>query len=106
MATRSIGEMCVVADTIAPKVQPLWSDKENLRSKKGLEFQISDNFSGISKYDLYIDGKWFPLDFSPIKGIAYYNFDATLPAGEKTLQRVKVHLKDNVGNISQLSGTF
>lgn len=106
VATRSIGEMCVVADTIAPKVQPLWSDKENMRSKKGLEFQISDNFSGISKYDLYIDGKWFPLDFLPIKGIAYYNFDTTLPAGDNTQHGIEVHLKDKVGNISQWSGTF
>lgn len=45
-------------DTIAPKVSPINFKPGKTISSKMLKVKISDNLSGITKYDCYLNGKW------------------------------------------------
>ena len=56
---RNFGRYVVVLDTIPPIVQPLKAyDRANLSAIAGLFFQIGDNLSGVSSFNLWIDGVW------------------------------------------------
>jgi len=104
--SRSGGQMVVVADTVAPAVVPKWNCGDNLSKTKRLVFKVSDNFSGISNYELYIDGEWKTLNYSPLQATLYHPFDTPLAAGKGTHHTVRLKLKDAMGNIKVWRGEF
>lgn len=104
--TRSVGEMTIVADTVAPKAKPLWDEKRDIRRVKRLEIKIWDNFSGICDYDLYVDGKWHPLDFNPMKGIASCSLNHSIFTDCGSKHNLLLKLKDNLGNLSEYQYTL
>lgn len=106
LRTRSVGCMVVVADTVAPKVRPVWTEGANLSNAKRLSFSVSDNFSGIGSYELWIDGQWKTLNYAPIQATLYHTFDTPLAAGKKSTHTVRLRVKDNVGNITVIEGSF
>lgn len=59
--TRQLGDFAILADTMAPVVKPL----SNL--SKGLpeywQIQVTDDISGISSYNLWVNGLWVPVYF-------------------------------------------
>lgn len=106
VSTRSVGEMAVVADTVAPVVRPYWQNGDNLSKSKRLSFKIGDNFSGVRSYELYIDNQWCALDFNPHSGVVYYAFNGPLAAGKQCEHSVELRLCDNMGNRTHWRGTF
>ncbi|MBR4677007.1 MAG: M23 family metallopeptidase [Bacteroidales bacterium] len=72
--TRQFGHFVIATDTVAPKVYSK-NSVTVLSNSNNIMIGVSDNFSGISKYDCYIDGKWklFEFDYknarliSPVK---------------------------------------
>ena len=104
--SRSGGEMVVVADTIAPTIKPKWRSGADLRSSNRVSFEIKDNFSGIDRYELYIDGEWKTLGYAPLQSNLYHTFDTPLAAGKKSTHTLRLKVWDNVGNVTVFEDTF
>ena len=101
--SRTLDWFVVVADTLAPRIHPRFTEGANLRDHRDLRFTISDNFSGINTTDLYIDGEWVPTDRLPYKAILYHEFDR--PATGK-MHDVRLIVTDGVGNTTEWRGRF
>lgn len=102
-ATRSTGELFVAADTLPPRIRPLFAEGARLTDAGALRFRVSDNMSGIARWTLAIDGKWVPCDRFPMKGTLVHTFD-TPPSGKR--HRVQLTVSDAAGNTARSEGTF
>jgi len=100
---RTTGELCVGADTIPPRIRPLFTDGADLTRAPAMRFRVGDNFSGIASWRLHIDGKWVPCDRFPMKGTLVHFFDA--PAQRRT-HAVRLSVTDGCGNATHFEGTF
>ncbi len=101
---RSAGELCVVADTVAPRIRPQFQSGADLAAKRSLVLKISDNFSGINSYSAHIDGRWVPIDYSPIQGTLTLPFDESLQRGRE--HTLTITATDGCGNTARWRGTF
>ena len=106
LRTRRVGDMVVVADTVAPAVRPNWKEGATLTNAKRLTFNVSDNFAGIDNYNLWIDGEWKTLNYNPLQGVIYHTFDTPLAAGKKCNHKVRLQVVDGVGNITTFESGF
>ena len=104
--TRNAGEMVVVADTIAPKITPNWKSGADMRSAKRVSFKVTDNFSGVKSYELYIDGEWKSLNYAPLQSTLYHTFDTPLASGQKCSHTLRLKVTDSLGNIAIFEDTF
>lgn len=102
-STRSTGELLVVADTLPPRIRPLFAEGARLREAEALRFRIADNFSGIARWSLHIDGEWVPSDRFPMKGTLVHTFD-TPPAERR--HRAVLTVTDTAGNTARTERTF
>ena len=102
-ATRSTGDFVVVADTLPPRVRPLFERGTDLSRAEGLRFGAGDNFSGIAAWSLEIDGQWVPCDRFPIKGTLVHFFD-TPPA--RSRHTVRLSVTDACGNTTRCATAF
>jgi hypothetical protein len=102
--TRDFGTYCIKVDTTAPKIQALnVVAGKNMRVYKKLLFKISDNLSGISDFDTYIDGKWTVTEYDQKTATLTHWLDLSLPSGEHTF---KVVVEDERKNRRELSLKF
>ncbi|MFK8038836.1 MAG: M23 family metallopeptidase [Crocinitomicaceae bacterium] len=62
---RHFGHFALAIDTIPPVIKALdYKKNQNISKYSTLEFNLSDNLSGLSSYKAYLNGKWV---------LAYYN---------------------------------
>ncbi|WP_075590769.1 M23 family metallopeptidase [Labilibacter marinus] len=106
LTTRSFGNYTFKTDTIAPTIRALQNIKGRVfNTNSKFLFKISDNFSGIKSYDVYLNDSWVlceydaksnkltcPLSKAKVKKGGNYNF--------------KLVIKDNCGNEKTLSSHF
>lgn len=101
--TRTTGELFVAADTLPPRIRPLFTTGEDLSRAQSLRFRVGDNFSGIASCTLLIDGKWVPCDRFPMQGTLVHTFET--PAARRR-HSVQLTLTDACGNTARWEGTF
>ena len=101
--TTSTDGLFIVADTLPPRIAPLFKSGADLSKNSELCFRVSDNFSGISSATLDIDGQWVPCDRYPMQGRLVHKFD-TPPSGRS--HTVRLTLRDCAGNTSHWEGRF
>jgi murein DD-endopeptidase MepM/ murein hydrolase activator NlpD len=99
--SKKTGSFYVSADTTSPNVSEIKKSKKSSGSK--LEFTVSDNLSGIGDFKLYINGKWYYLEFESKSARLFCNLDNSIPKGQNTFL-LKVWDKRN--NLRELKGTF
>ena len=97
------GELFVVADTIPPRIRPLFTDGADLTRAPAMRFRVGDNFSGIASCTLLIDGKWVPCDRLPMQGTLIHLFEE--PPARKS-HSVRLTLTDACGNTACWEGTI
>lgn len=102
-STRTAGELFVAADTVAPRIRPLFKEDADLSRSASLRFGVSDNFSGIASWSLWIDGRWVPSDRFPVQGTLLHTFDE--PVMRKR-RHVRLSVSDACGNTALWEGTF
>ena len=68
--TRTLGSFLIATDTIAPKI--VGKSGSVLTQAGNIIIGISDNMSGIEKYNVFIDGEWklFEYDYKNVRLIA------------------------------------
>ncbi|HXP52646.1 MAG TPA: M23 family peptidase, partial [Bacteroidia bacterium] len=93
---KNFGSFAIMMDNIRPLIKPMniYKNKDMSRSSS-IEFEISDNLSGIAAYNAYVDGNWILMEYNPKKDMVYYTFDEHVGKGKHHLKLVVV---DNVGN--------
>lgn len=105
--TRSFGDYCVMADTIAPRISPVVFTKD-MRRKQSMSFRIMDNFAvaGLANNLTYrgtIDGKWVLFEYDKKRNRITYTFDEHVGKGE---HNVRIIVRDDRGNEGVYTGTF
>lgn len=96
LSTRTLGDFCVVADTVPPRIEPRFKAGEPIRTRS-ITFRLRDDFSGIGSYTATLDGEWILLERNPMQGTITHTFDdSRTPKGRSyTLQ---LTVTDNCGN--------
>ena len=102
---KSGGKFAVVVDTVAPTIKLTMEDGADMTSKQYILFKMADNYSGVAKYNAYIDGKWSILDFDGKSGAVFLWFD------DKQIEKGKQHtlkivLEDLCHNVTEKEVTF
>lgn len=70
------GSYFVSIDTLAPTVERVFIDKENPSvDTMYWHFEVKDNFSGIGKYEAYLNNQWILLDYDAKSNLLSYKFD-------------------------------
>ena len=96
-SVRNFGAFQIDQDTIAPKIKTqLPENKLNtIKKSKSISFIITDNLSGIYKYNLFANDKWVIGEYDAKSDLLTYNFDDDTPSGPINF---KLEVKDKVGN--------
>lgn len=101
--TSSFGTFCLVADMTPPTIRPQFEDGQDCRGRDRIAFRLSDNFSGVSSYNVYIDGKWVAIDYA--RSRAWVNLKAEDISGGKS-HNIEIVVKDACGNTAKWQGTI
>ncbi len=98
---RNFGWFQLDQDTLAPKLKTqLPENKLNaLKKSKLIVFIMTDNLSGIYKYNLYANDKWVLGEYDAKLDVLTYNFDEETPLGPINF---RLEVMDKVGNNSIL----
>lgn len=100
---RTLGNFFISVDTIAPVIKPLGVSNDMIWQRSKITFKLSDDLSGVEKYEMTVDGKWVPANFDLKTGHLFY----VAPAGQVSAERnVKVSATDQKGNRSSFNGKF
>ena len=97
---KSFGNYTVLIDSINPVIKSLnVIEGKNINGLNYLHFKISDNLSGIKKYDVFIDDKWVLANYSPkSSNLKVYSREFNyLEAGNHIF---KIKIEDERGNVS------
>ncbi len=101
---REFGTYYVRLDTTAPQIKPLNVVMgKNMRPYKKLLFKITDNLSGITDFDTYIDDNWTVTDYDAKFSALTHTLDQNLSVGEHTF---KVVVTDERKNRAEYSIKF
>ena len=101
--TSSFGTFCLVADMTPPTIRPQFEDGQDCRGRDRIAFRLSDNFSGVSSYNVYIDGKWVAIDYA--RSRAWVNLKVEGISGGKS-HNIEIVVKDACGNTAKWQGTI
>ncbi|MCF8429858.1 MAG: M23 family metallopeptidase [Bacteroidia bacterium] len=72
----SFGHYFITIDTVAPIIKQIFlNTEEAINDSLHYYFEIKDNFSGIGKYEGFLNDEWILLDFDAKSNILTYHFD-------------------------------
>ncbi len=87
---KEFGTYYYALDTIKPSIKPLQLNKRGYFS-----FQISDNLSGISDFDFYIDDEWVLLDYESKASLLFGRVPNPIGAGKHIIRLVVYDERQN-----------
>jgi len=95
---RGFGPFAVSIDTVAPVIKPKngLAKNKDLTSAKKIQFEITDNLSGIKNIQGTINGKWVLFEWDPKNDLLSYEMDENTP--KQGAFEVKVVAVDAKGN--------
>ena len=106
-ATSSVfGEFAIGVDTVPPVITPInIRNGAQMRGVKNMRFKITDDFSGISSYNGWINGQWALFEYDAKNNLLYYTFDADRLT-KNTQHTLELKVADNKGNTSEYKINF
>jgi hypothetical protein len=106
--SRTPGLYSVACDTLAPVIQVRSNRPSGLPERpnsRALQFEVTDDLSGVASIEAWVDGCWIRMQWDPKKSRAYYLLeDGRHLAG--TTQEVVLEAKDESGNVAQWRGAI
>ena len=103
--TKSLGTYFIKNDSISPKIKlHNFKNKDWISNKNTIRIKISDEDSGIKKYDVKINGKWMLFEYEYKKNELFYNFDSYFENKRENL--IEVIVEDMAGNKTTKNYTF
>ncbi len=93
---RSFGKYAVMMDTVPPEIEPLnIHDNKNISGDKLLKIKVSDNLSGIDKYEACMNEEWILMEYDPKNDMLIYYIDDRI---EKGWNNFKLEVSDERNN--------
>lgn len=85
----SLGDYCIMIDTIAPSIKPVLF-KPSMKGYKKITFKISDNIVGSKnvtplKYRATIDGHWILMEYDAKNRLLTHTFEKSIAKGKHHL---------------------
>ena len=95
--SKILGSFIISRDSIAPEIRAQnFKNNQWVNDYRFLNFRISDDYSGIKRYNGEINGKWILLEFEPKKNRLFYNLEDI--DFDTTLHNLKIEAEDQAGN--------
>ncbi|MEN8201440.1 MAG: M23 family metallopeptidase [Bacteroidota bacterium] len=94
---RSFGKFAIAIDTIPPEIKAL--------GRNPLKFLITDELSGIDKYDGYIDNQWVLFEYDMKNDLLFHEFDKD-KITSNTAHELELYVSDSKGNTSLYRASF
>lgn len=95
------GTISIMIDETPPVVKPI--NASSVVKSSVLKFYISDSQSGLASYDLYIDGRWYLLEYEYKGNLAFFEVPEELKECESL---VKLVVRDACNNSTQWERTI
>ncbi|MCW3076866.1 MAG: hypothetical protein JWO32_1475 [Bacteroidetes bacterium] len=97
-SVKNLGWFLLDQDTVVPQIKTLISQAQFKKNKKAdsFSFVVTDNLSGIRKYNLYLDDKWVLAEYDIKLDQIKYTFDKNTP--KTGTLNFKLVVEDKVGN--------
>ena len=103
-SSRLFGKYYITSDETPPAIQALnISEGKNMQWESNIRFKITDNLSGISEYNAWVDGKWILMEYDPRKAQIWYTFDGRIEQGDHELV---LEVQDERGNKATYTANF
>ncbi|MDR1780483.1 MAG: M23 family metallopeptidase [Tannerella sp.] len=97
-----LGDYTVMVDTVAPRITPV--DEAQWAAKRQIALRLTDNLSGVAKWQATIDGEYALFVMDGKKALIYYAFDPErLKRGKHSL---KVTAADACNNLCVYDSEF
>ncbi|MEI6765574.1 MAG: M23 family metallopeptidase [Bacteroidota bacterium] len=97
---RRFGDYSLLADTIPPKLKALnFTENKNVSGQTDLKVKISDELSGISSYNAYLNGQWILMEYDAKNDLLTYKIDEKATTGKNEFL---LDVTDVCGNKSTL----
>ena len=91
-----MGIYVIAKDSVAPRVIPVnFKSNSSIKDNWSLRLEIEDKETGISKYEMFVNGEWVLADYDPKKKLLMYQVDNHIKKGHNNLE---VIVTDMVGN--------
>lgn len=105
VTSKEFGKFSLVADTTAPVVYAYKrSAGGKVYDRTELRFKMSDNKSGVSSFNGYLNGEWVLLAYDPKHARIWMNVgESNFKEGENTL---KIEVVDGVGNTKEVEYSY
>ena len=94
---KNFGKFQLNTDTLPPKIRVNHSESalKDAWNMDDFSFKISDNGSGIGKYNLWLNNSWVMAEYDAKQDLLTYSFDEDTPIG---ILNFKLEVFDKVGN--------
>ena len=103
--TRNFGNYKASVDTIKPTISPInISKNKQMGKERYITMKIRDDFSGINKYNAYIDGEWILMEYDAKRAKLKFDFSDIELKNKK--HKFTLKIEDAVGNTSEYSTVF
>ncbi len=102
---KEFGNHRLIIDTLPPKIKIEYSEHKLKEAWQmdAFSFRITDNVSGIGKYNLWLNNTWVLSEYDAKENLLTYYFDEETPMG---LLQFKLEVIDKVGNRTFLEYTL
>jgi hypothetical protein len=98
-STNRFGTFLLAVDSLPPAIYPKgFYDSAQVSVSANLRWRVSDNFSGIGAYNLYVDKNWIPIEYD------YKNNDLILKLPlQEGWHSFLLYVEDKLGNTKMCS---
>ena len=104
--SRTFGTFAIGVDSVPPRITPInIRNNANMSGVKNMRFTITDNFSGISSYNGWINGEWALFEYDAKNNLLYYNFDPERLT-RNTQHTLELKVIDAKGNTEEYRARF
>lgn len=100
--SKYFGRFAVMEDLKAPSIFYPGGGSYFRNPTKSLDFQMSDDMSGIYDYDAFVDGQWVVADYEPKKNRLSVQMDDVRETNAE--HELRIVVTDLVGNVSTFEG--
>ncbi|MBU0765514.1 MAG: M23 family metallopeptidase [Bacteroidetes bacterium] len=104
--TDEFGGYAVFIDTVCPEIQQVnLPDSADMRKADRIKLKISDNLSGIAKYNGFIDKKWVLFEYDPKNKLITHYFEEKM-LRKNVLHNFRLEVEDAVHNVAVYEVVF
>jgi len=98
--TKLFGKYKVDVDSISPQIKLTAPQKPIYKTGDIISFKVSDNYSGIGVFKLYLNGKWHLAEYEPKTNVIFFIIDEKVPKGNVILNLQLSDKKNNQTNFT------